>query len=337
MDTKANEAVTTTSKGRSKLVRPLLAAAVILGVAILGVYFLNASKAAGPFVSKEVEKGTLTAPAIAVTDATASGGQAVKFAKDNGPPPPPPCNFTDLTDCSYGSHAQQKFDIYPATGGRTGAAIILVHGGAWTEGDKAPFTQRAQEFAASGFTVFNANYRLSTPTFATFPEAVEDIEAIAAYVKAYGSNYRAMPTDIHMVGGSAGGHLTMLASLRMNKVTPNAIKSVSSLSGPTDFYTMRSNNGNLSQFLGCDVMTTCTDAILREASPRAQVSPTSCSSIYVMHSKLELIPVSQAQTIYDDLIADGCGAKINLLNGADHAFTYMDTVYASIVQWINTH
>ncbi|HEX8226932.1 MAG TPA: hypothetical protein VF572_03630 [Candidatus Saccharimonadales bacterium] len=47
------------------------------------------SKAAGPFVAAETESGTVSAPASAITDTTASAGRGVKFGAATPPPTPP--------------------------------------------------------------------------------------------------------------------------------------------------------------------------------------------------------------------------------------------------------
>lgn len=60
----------------------------VAGVAVAGAAFMFYVKAAGPFVSAEVEVGTITAPATKVTDATASGGNYVKFGPTATTPPP---------------------------------------------------------------------------------------------------------------------------------------------------------------------------------------------------------------------------------------------------------
>jgi hypothetical protein len=54
--------------------------------AVVGSFLLFVSHAATPAASVETESGTVTAPAIRVSDSTASGGSAVKFAGATGVP-----------------------------------------------------------------------------------------------------------------------------------------------------------------------------------------------------------------------------------------------------------
>lgn len=282
---------------------------------------------------------TLTTKAYDVGGATGSSQPVVVTVDNVSAPLPPyaPSDTNDLTDVPYGAHALQKMDIYPATNGRTGEAVILVHGGAWRDGDKANHVKSATDLAANGFTVFNVNYRLASQTVVGYPMEVEDIEAAARWVAAYGGSYRADTLQINMVGGSSGAHLVLLSSLRLNKTTPGFIRSVASLSAPTDFVTVRTRNSSVDVFLGCDVMTTCSDALLAEASPRFNVGPT-CPSIYVMHGANESLSVVQATSMYDTLIAAGCVAQKNIMAGSSlHSFSYWDQVNTSIYQWFNSN
>jgi hypothetical protein len=72
-----------------------VAALSVTAVLVVGS-FITFSKAAGFFASTEAESGTKTANAVAVTDATASGGQAIKFTA-----PAVPSGWPDATNTGY--------------------------------------------------------------------------------------------------------------------------------------------------------------------------------------------------------------------------------------------
>src|SRR4051812_10247664 len=65
---------------------------------------------------------------------------------------------------SYGTDLAQKMDVYLPAGRSTDSTklIIMVHGGAWSSGDKADFdtyvTVLKQDFP--GYAIANINYRL---------------------------------------------------------------------------------------------------------------------------------------------------------------------------------
>jgi hypothetical protein len=67
----------------------LLALGFIAFFAIIGTYFLLATKAAGPFASIDLGSTSVTSPVTNITDQTASGGSAVQFGGGSTTTPPP--------------------------------------------------------------------------------------------------------------------------------------------------------------------------------------------------------------------------------------------------------
>ncbi len=74
---------------RASKVNKLAAFGIVFIVAVIGVAVAFVS-ASGFFAANEPEQGTRTANAQLVTDASASGGQAIQFTAPTAPPPPPP-------------------------------------------------------------------------------------------------------------------------------------------------------------------------------------------------------------------------------------------------------
>ena len=68
-------------------------------------------------------------------------------------------------------------------------AVIWVHGGGFTAGDKAPPPLSVLEpIAQMGYAWFSVNYRLS-PEY-VFPAATDDVESAIAYIKAHAAEYK---------------------------------------------------------------------------------------------------------------------------------------------------
>src|SRR5829696_3888930 len=100
-------------------------------------------------------------------------------------------------------------DVYqPAKKDKGRPAVVVVHGGAWTIGDKSWFAQQGNQLAERGFVAFSINYRLAPAH--PYPAAVEDVEASVAWVRKHAKEYGVDPERIGALGGSAGGHLTGL-------------------------------------------------------------------------------------------------------------------------------
>jgi hypothetical protein len=66
----------------------------VIVFAVIGVVLLIAARAANPVANIEPERGTITSPATACTDAGASSGSCVKFMAATTPPPSPTCTRT---------------------------------------------------------------------------------------------------------------------------------------------------------------------------------------------------------------------------------------------------
>lgn len=110
-----------------------------------------------------------------------------------------------------------KLDVYrPATGAVGRPALLYVHGGGWTVGDKREQgLPLLHHMARNGWVCFTANYRLSPG--ATFPDHLVDVKAALAWIREHGAEYGADPSFIAVSGGSAGGHLAALVGLTENE------------------------------------------------------------------------------------------------------------------------
>jgi acetyl esterase/lipase len=122
------------------------------------------------------------------------------------------------------------------------AAIVVVHGGGWIEGDKSSFSTvenrvpgNILDFAARGFVAATINYRLAGE--APYPAALEDCWAAIAWLRQHAAEYHLDPERVGAYGNSAGGHLALL--LAMAEPPPAAsgqsrVRAAVSDSGPID-------------------------------------------------------------------------------------------------------
>src|SRR6266536_2716994 len=152
---------------------------------------------------------------------------------------------------------QLGLDVYqPAKKGKNRPAVVVVHGGGWTQGDKSLFAQQANQLAERGFVAFSVNYRLAPAH--PYPAAVDDVEAAVAWVRKHAREYGVDPTRIGALGGSAGGHLVGLLGTdgEGSLKTGHRVAAVVSWSGPMDFVSLApaaaTNAGrSVSTFVGC--------------------------------------------------------------------------------------
>lgn len=127
-----------------------------------------------------------------------------------------PAGYTSQIDVVYtkGKDWEQKLDLYlPANTGKPTAVLINIHGGGWNHGTKESQTGFSTFFKMN-FAVCNIEYRLTGQ--ATAPAAVEDARCALIYLI---KNAKALNIDVNRIvimGGSAGGHLALMAGLLGN-------------------------------------------------------------------------------------------------------------------------
>lgn len=150
-----------------------------------------------------------------------------------------------LSNISYGSDARQNMDIYlPANrNSSTTNVIILIHGGAWIEGDKNDFagyiTTLKQRLP--GYAIFNINYRLAINNQNPFPAQEMDVKQAIEFIYNKTGEY-AVSKNFALLGASAGGHLALLQAYKYE--TPVKIKVVIDFFGPTDLIGMYNASPN---------------------------------------------------------------------------------------------
>ena len=133
--------------------------------------------------------------------------------------------FSLFKDICFGTHPDECLDIYPA-GSPGSKTVIFIHGGYWHLLDKTLFHFLSATFIAHNITSVYINYRLAPA--ATIDEIVSSCGQAVNWVRDNISRYSGNPSEIYVLGHSAGGHL---ASMLMTEPDFSFLKAVVSLSG----------------------------------------------------------------------------------------------------------
>src|SRR6266540_4176255 len=186
-------------------------------------------------------------------------------------------------------------DAYVPEGAGPFPAVIVVHGGGFTRGDKQTYVKPLFEPLTRGaFAWFTISYRLA-PAY-RFPAAVEDVESAVEYVKTHAKQYKADPNRIGLVGESAGGHLVSFAGTRGKK--NSRVAAVVSFYGPHDLESRARSQETLSDsvkaFLGVSELGNKTWETLRSASPITHVSKDMPPYLLIHGTKDDLVPYDQS-------------------------------------------
>jgi pectinesterase len=136
-----------------------------------------------------------------------------------------------------------KLDAFTPAGKGPFPAVIFVHGGGWSGGDKlggndplfAPLARR-------GVAWFTINYRLAPKHH--YPAPVEDVHTATLWVKAHAREFNVDPNRLALVGESAGGQLVAQAAALANDDTH--VAAVVAFYAPVDFIADMERRGGLS-------------------------------------------------------------------------------------------
>jgi acetyl esterase/lipase len=168
-------------------------------------------------------------------------------------------SVTTTTDLTYGSApdadgnpVELKLDLYQPAGDTIAKrpALVWVHGGGFTMGDKSSGRTRATFFARLGYVAVSINYRLLSPDGCggnpdptpvcqnAALEAQHDAQAAVRWLRANAATYRIDPDRIAMAGASAGAVTSVLAATHSedpgtsgNPGYPSNIRAAVSVSG----------------------------------------------------------------------------------------------------------
>jgi acetyl esterase/lipase len=121
------------------------------------------------------------------------------------------------TDVVYGepSEPMHRADLfYPSEllpNRQKWPVVLMIHGGAWTAGDKSYDRVHARKLAARGYCVVVINYRLAPKH--KFPAQLDDCRLALSWIKSQAEERNLDLDRIAAWGYSAGGHLTALLAL----------------------------------------------------------------------------------------------------------------------------
>ena len=117
---------------------------------------------------------------------------------------------------SYGTDPAQVMDIYLPKGRNADSTwlFIMVHGGAWSTGDKSDFTPYISDIQQRFHcAVANINYRLATPVMNHFPVQEEDMKAVLEFLVSKRESYQ-ISSKLILLGASSGGHQVTLQAYK---------------------------------------------------------------------------------------------------------------------------
>lgn len=234
-----------------------------------------------------------------------AGAQSVAARRPAAP------NFETIRDVVYQEHDGEplRADIYEPRSGGLHAAVLLVHGGAWTSGNRTQLDGIAKFLATFGYTVVAIDYRLA-PKY-KFPAQIEDCRDALAWMRDHAAEYKIDPTRLAAWGYSAGGHLVAL----LGTTTPG-LAAVVAGGAPCDFRPLPPDNPYVAFWL--DGTRRTNPKAYENASPARFVSA-DCPPVFFYHGEYDrLVPLAQPRAMAAELNRLGVPAELHAIKNTGH-------------------
>ncbi|MFN0064278.1 MAG: alpha/beta hydrolase fold domain-containing protein [Myxococcaceae bacterium] len=260
---------------------------------------------------------------------TLSWSRFVHSRVDEGPVAPAPVSHVFATV----DGRELSLDVYGPGGKAASRAIVVLHGGGWSAGDKGELPFTSAYLAQQGLVVVDAQYRLDPAP--NWRIAVGDVKCAVAWVRANAVKLGVDPNRITLLGRSAGGHLALVAayaaeegSLPSSCGTGDArVDSVVALYAPIDLVWGHANpshpgvydgTARLERFLGGSPQTVPDS--YAQASPLTHVKPGVPATLLIHGGTDAFVSARHVAFLTPKLDAAGVRYRVVKIPYAEHGF-----------------
>ena len=246
-----------------------------------------------------------------------------------------------LMNVSYGADSLQRMDVYlPANRTDTTKVLFLIHGGAWTGGDKGDFNLAVAAFKQRlpNYAIVNLNYRLAKQGGNYFPTQENDVRSAIDFIYQKRNEY-AISDDFILLGASAGAHLALLHGYK--HTNPVQVKAVVSFFGPTDLKDLYNTQTNsLYKSLFAQLVGGTPDnnpAAYQQSSPVHFVKSQSPPTLLLHGDKDFMVDVSQSQRLKTKLESSGVPVQLVVYPNEGHGWfgANLEDSFEKIVAFLN--
>ena len=231
-----------------------------------------------------------------------------------------------IIDLPYGSHPEQKMDIYlPANHNKNTRTIFYIHGGGWYAGDKNEAEHWYKYFQKSGYAVICINYRLThTSANNIYPSQITDIDSAISFALNKSEEWSISKTRTIIMGASAGAQMALLYAYKFND--GKKIKAAISFCGALDLTDPKFINADMDKgtnfgtiltwYLGDTI--TKKPKLWKDASPINFISKSSVPTFFLHGISDEKIPYLQSAKAYSILKSFEVNCELVLLKNVNH-------------------
>ncbi len=250
-----------------------------------------------------------------------------------------------------GGNDELQLDIAkPGEGSGPFPAVVFIHGGGWSGGNRAGFRGFAEQAAKRGYVGLTISYRLTQIDPETkvgkvpFPAQIEDCKCAIRWLRANAAKYNVDAKHIGVGGGSAGGHLSLLVGLTdsSHKLEGSGghadqssrVQAVVNIFGPTDIKACWDTSAGARQFIQglCGKLDDPKNTF-KAASPVTYISSDDPPILTLHGSADTLVPPSQATLLDEQLKTAKVKHELVILEGEGHGFKGEKQTQAMNAMW----
>ncbi|MCA9036195.1 MAG: alpha/beta hydrolase [Planctomycetaceae bacterium] len=236
-----------------------------------------------------------------------------------------------------------------------GAGVILMVSGGWKSGPDSIRPFMFAPFVRRGYTVFAVQH-LSQPE-CLIGNIVADVQRSVRFIRHHAADYHVNPDRLGVIGGSSGGHLSLMIGTCGDAGNPEAadpveressqVQCVACFYPPTDLLNLKGSTedtgdggpprsfkrgfGPLAQEMSS------WKKLGRELSPIYHITPMMPPTMIVHGDADTLVPIDQSERFVKEAGQHNCNVRFEIRPGKGHGWPTMVLDIIAFADWFDAH